>query len=562
LPIPLTPLEEELIDTHMPVPKSEKDAWRKMVEEMTSEGKRVEIVRTLHRVLEAGEEERPDKKISESDYGQAFQGLIHKPDVLERIETLHTLASLPKEMRIKGSEARKVVASEDHIEKLHDLLQERISKIIPVKEFHPEGKAALKNVEYLGNLFKYNAGYASDHNHLEIFQMIQKAFLEKGVKGLKELKYHSKEFQEALPEEKTRAFLEKLDEEIGSASTGAGGPIDLYKIVEGKLADYEAHQKEVAAKDVMQEAREQTAQIEGKLKGALTPFGESAESKPIAEKIAALLAKKDYKNLEKEKEALRGRSLTGRADRLRGAVVGQLDKLTTLVKEAESINEAVEVGKDVTESIRGLKGKPYEKQLELLEKIKQEHGREKLEKHGNALGVLGKPVYKDMSYFITQVLEPPQAGGEGEGVTTRITHNLQQLFTLGKFENNCQSPGVQQSQSLLGFVAHPSELTFGHFSNEGEYIGFTFAHVLQRKDGHSLIFERSYTNHGHLKETMRKTNEELGRRIEKLAKEKGVALKVYFHDRMPSKEHTVLRSPYVHKWYDVAHGQVHGGETV
>jgi len=565
LPLLLTPLEKDLIDTHMPIAEKEKEAWRAFVGKMDSEGKRVEIVRVLHRVLEAGEEESKD--ISKSDYGQAFQGLIHKPDVMERIETLHTLASLPKEIRVKGSEAREIVASDRHVEKLQNVLQELVGRIIPVKEFHPEGRAALKNVEYLGNLFKYRAGYRGDPNHLEIFQMIHKAFLEKGVNGIKELKYHSKDFQEALPDEKMRDFLEGLDGELGSKSAQAGKDIDIYKIVEGKLTDYEAHRRE-EKRDVLEQAREQTAELENKLRNTLQPFGESKESKPVAEKIAALLAKKDYKNLEKEKEALRGKPLIGKVERLRGAVVGQLEKLMPLFKETEKLHDTVEFGRTLTESFRELEGKPYEKQLELLEKIRQEHGNEKLENHAKTLNALGKQVYSDMGYFISQVLEPPRPAEENETVTTRITHDAQHLFTLGKFETNCQTPGVQHAHAVLGFTAHPNELTFGHFSNEGEYIGFTFAHVLQAKQGGlALVFDKIYSSKGHLRDAIHKTNTELGKKIEQLAQKRGLALKVYQRDNMPRKELTVLPTPYVrYKWYDIANdlrgAEVYGGETM
>ncbi|NYZ78373.1 hypothetical protein H0N96_03155 [Candidatus Micrarchaeota archaeon] len=556
--IKLTPIESELIFEHLPVSKEEfeklpekerkkwfeeREKWRSEVEKVDGESRRVELSRMLHRVL--------DQKL-----GSHLQGIIEKKDAFERLGTLFTIASLPEEIPLKKSEKdiKNIMAAADHGKALHERLLPFLKKIIPLEKTKLQDEA-LENSEYLSNLFKYHAGYKDDKNRLEVFQMIHKAFLEDGVKGVKKVKYHSEHFKEALKDEKTRKFAEDLDGLLGEVTAGGGRKFDLHEVFKGKLEDFEAHSKQEKLDEALAEAERKAQATAGELKKALSDVGDDALSK----RVEKLVAKRDFEALREEAEGLKKKQAAGKKEKIRSFAIGALSRMASLGKQ-EDMRKAIHAGKEIAAELEKLEGKPLGKQYESLSELERKFGRGNLEKHEKALAALGKASFLDLSYFIKQVLEPPQKSA-GETVTARIVHDADLLFTLGKFENNCQSPGVTHSQSLLGFAIHPSELTIGFFNEEGEFIGFSFAHFMQHGDGHAVAIERPYSNHGGLKPAMEELRKQIAGKIEVLAQKRGLKIKAFPSNEKPSGLKT-LPSPYVSKWYDIKSGEVSGGEQI
>ncbi len=530
--------------------------WAEKVEKEDSHGQRVEVARMLHGVLE-------------KNLGGSLWGVAEKRDAFKRLETLYTIASLPKEIQFNESKVKKIMASDEHEKLLRDSLSEILKSIIPLEKEIKEEKA-LKNMEYLSNLFKYHAGYKNNRNHLELFQAIHKAFLEDGVEGVKKLKYHNEEFKDVLDEE-TKKFAEELDERLGEVTAGgaSSGKFDLYEVFKGKLGDFQQHAEQEkldeALKDALKKAESDVQTIANNLKGALNESGDATLSE-LSGLVENLVEKRDFNGLRNEAEKLMGKKFEKeKLEKTRNFAIGNLnrlaDKIGILVNQ-EELSKAIAVGKEIAAGFANLKDMPLEDQYKTLSNLERKFGRENLEKHEKRLASLGKANFMDLRYFVKQVLEPPQKPS-GETVKARIVHDASLLFTLGKFENNCQSPGVQQSQSLLGFTAHPSELTIGFFDEDGEFIGFSFAHFLKHGEGHALAIERPYSNHGNLKPVMNKLLEEIAKKIDVLASEKRLELKAFLSKNKPSGlDLKVLASPFVSKWYDVKGGEVHGGEKI
>ena len=538
MPASMTPIEEDLIYTHLPLPK-ERDEWKRRIEEIEGDSERVQISRMLYNVL--------DKEL-----GKALEKIIDKKDAFERLNTLFTISLLPQDMKINAETAQKVINSPDHEEELHKILQESLKKIIP-KLGDIKSTKSLSNGEYLQNLFKYHNHYAKTRDHLEIFQMIQKAFLEDGAEGVKKLQYHAKEFEDSLPDEKMRGFAEKLDKEIGEVSASNGGSSDLYELMKGKFEDFENHSQQESLEDV-EEAGKKIEELKPQLEKAL----QSMEDKELSKKINKLVEGKNNEEMKKELENLKKQSLEGSKERSRNYLIGILTRITNL-SSIQAVSDSIKTGEEVVEELKKMKGKPFEEQERMLRKIQEKQGAEKLEKAASTLGAMGKASFQDLNYFIKQVLNPPHK--EEGTITSHVTHDASELFTLGKFENNCQSPGIHQSQSLLGFVAHPSELVIGHYL-DNEFIGFTFAHFLKSEDNnYAILFERAYSNHGTLKTAMQQNIDKIKEKINEMAKKEKIPLKAIYKEESKGK-YKVMHSPHVSKWYDCYSGEVRGGETI
>ncbi len=544
--IKLTPLEKKLIYNHLPLQLGEREKWAKKVEDVDSIGKRVELARMLCQIVE--------KKL-----GWGLQGVAEKPDALKRLETLYTIACLPENILLKNEDVRGIMESPEHEKLLGEKLNEFLKKIIPNLTKIVE-ENALRNTEYLSNLFEYHENYKSDSNHLELFQMIHKAFLEGGVNEVKKLKYHDKHFQHALKDEKIRGFAEKLDELLGevTASGAYGGKFDLHEVFKGKLEDFERHAKEEKIDEALARAEKKVQESAEKLKNALKEFNDAELSKQVEN----LLKKRDFEGLRGVAGNLTKTKFTGKKERIRNLVIGALNAITSL-GDQEKLREAVNAGKKIAERFGKLEGKSLREQYETLSSIEREFGRGKLEEHAKTLAALGKASYQDLSFFIKQVLEPPQKPSGGI-VKARIIHDPSLLFTLKKFENNCMSPGTRQSQSLLGFTIHPNELTIGFFDEDGEFVGFSFAHFLEHENGHALAIERPYSNHGGLKPVMGTLTQEIAEKINELARDRGLQLTAFRSHEKPSGliGLKVLPSPYVKKYYDIKRGSVSGGEAI
>lgn len=538
--IKLTPIEHELIYQHSGLPDEEKRRWHGLIEKIESTGKRVEIARQLHAILE-------------KDFKDAIKGIANKKEPFKRISTLFTLASVPAEIGVDQKVARKIAHSEDYSKKLSEFLENNIKRIIPLeKKLTPEGSKALRDAEYLSNLFKYYYGYKNrlnNSNYVQIFQMIHKAFLEDGIEGVKKLKYDSKEFRNALPDDELREFAKNLDKAVGSVG-GSSKSENFYKTIKGKLEDYKKH-KEEEKENISEQIEKQQSRLEKEIENIMGEM--NADNS-----IKALVNKRDVERLKQKKETLKGK-----AKKIMNALIGKTSRLATIEKEADNAKKAANIGEEIVKKLSELKNKSAEEQIKTLEELRLKYNREALEHHAEVLSSLGKPVYNDLSFFISNLLNF-QASDEKEKVISKITHNPKFLFSVGKFENNCQSPGVTHSQSLLGFVAHPNELTIAHFSPDGEFIGFSFAHFLKSEESnkYALVIERPYSNHGNLKPAMVKASKKIAEKIEELAKKRKLKLKVFLKDEIPGGKYRVLPSPYLSKWYDVKGGEIGGGETV
>jgi len=529
------------------LPEEQREKWKAKIRAIDSVSKRVEISRCL-------------ESIWRQNLDVHLQGVIEKKDAFERLETLSIIANLPENIPLKNSETdiKKIMASSEHEKALHETLSKYLKEIIPLEKTELR-KEALNNPEYLSNLYKYHADYKKNSDHLEIFQMIHKAFLEDGVEGVKKLKYHDKHFQKALEDEKTRKFAEDLDELLGEVTAGGSMKFNLHEVFKGKLEDFKIHSKQEKLDEALAETERKMKETASELVKAVKEVGDEELSK----RVEALVKKGDFKSLSEEAkkltEELKKQKFEGKREKARNFVIGASSKMASL-GEMEDIQNAVDAGKKIAAELEKLEGKSLAEQYKTLSQLEREFGRENLERYEKTLAALGKASFLDLKYFVKQVLEPPQKP-TGETVTARIVHDASLLFTLGKFENNCQSPGVRNSQSLLGFAAHPNELTIGFFDKEGEFVGFSFAHFLQHGEGYAVAIERPYSNHGSLKPTMEELRKKIADKIEVLAQQHGLKIKAFPSNEKPSGLKT-LPSPYVSKYYDMKGGVVSGGEEI
>lgn len=558
--IPLTPLEQELVEEHAAklggLTKEEQGRWLRLIEGTESDSVRVDIVRSLHAVLERDEEDK-----SGIGFARALretvktEGIGHK-ETLARLATLHTLARMPKDIPLNKDDAVKITGAPDHSKMLKDILLGHVRKIVPAKDICEEGIRALENVDYLSNLFKYRTHYGGNSAHKEMFENIQRAFLEGGAKGLKKLKYRSPDFKQGMEDERLRSFAEGLDDAVGGIG-GAVGTVDLWPGYRDKIKDFRDH----AGTEKPEESLEAAA---GRAKDLRRELSEAVKGLPEVEPlVSGALKESDPDGMRKVLEELKTKKFSGKAERVRMLSIGRLAQLANVVR-VDAIKEAFAVGNEIAGQLPGLEGKSFEEQRRFLEGLQQRYGREALGRHAEILAALPKQTGRDLSFLIHQVVEPPRVSGASE-VSARITHDASELFTLGKFEHNCQSPGTTQSESLLGFAAHPNELTLAFHDSSGEYVGFAFAHFLQHKEEkgrYALAVERPYSDHQELKSGMNDAISEFKRKVEALAKKEGLPLEVHPKDALPRDRWMVMPSPYVHKWYDIKGASVHGGEVV
>ncbi len=537
MPVSMTPLETELVYKFLPLPK-ERSEWKKRIEEIDNESERVQIMRALYKVLD-------------KNYGKCLEGVIEKKDAFKRLNGLYSISLLPESVGVDKKTVTNVINDPYYEKKVHEILRKGLERIIPnigdIKSI-----SALSNADYLQNLFQYHNYYSKTGNHLEIFRMIQKAFLEEGSEGVKKLKYHSKEFRGILPDDDIRSFAEKIDERIGEVSTLSKGDHSVFESLEEKFNDFANHSKNENLEDI-EEAGKELEKLKPRLEKALANMNDAR----LSEKIKKAVEEKNDEELKKELEALKKQKFQGLKERNRNFLIGVLTREGNL-SNMEAVSNSVKLGKEVVEELKNLKGKPVEKQESMLRQIREKYGVEKLDKVASTLKAFKNSTFQDLNYFLSVVINPPQKK-EGN-VTSHVTHDATELFTLGKFENNCQSPGTRQSESLLGFAIHPSELVIGHYLND-EFIGFTFAHFLKSNNNYAILFERPYSNHSTLKNAMQKNIEKIKEKINEAAKNEKIPLTAVFKNELKG-DYKVLNSPYVRKYYDCKPGEVSGGERI
>lgn len=589
--IPLTPLEHEVVYHDLPKNlkaigvkeaevKEHQVRWHKFIESEDSESKRVDLLRKLLAVQpihdppqllfkdDAGDEkERKAKFLSALTdlLGQSKPGPQSRREAASRLDTLHSLSVLPKEIPLTEGVVNGIVGHEDHRGQLREFLVGHVKHAVDdengkLGELHPQGVEALGDGEWLRNLFLYNAHFATTgSDHSSLFRELQRAFLNGGVEGVKRIKFGHDHFKSAgIEDEKLAGFLESLDSKLGTVHSGkTEGELDLYNLYAGKLEDFAEHSKQEDLNASLKAVEKLTDGLSATVKGAGKVEGI----------VDGLLKENDHSKIPAAIGKLRGlKGLKGREERARAFSIGALSKLAAASKISP---ETIRTGLKVAERFRQLKGKSPAEQRSMLEAMQREFGREALEGHRDALNAAGKQTGKDLGYFIGEVLNPPKAQAGGE-VSGSITHDPRHLFTLGKFQNNCQSPGTQQCPSILGYTAHPQEVTLAFHTpqEEGEgmdFSGFAFAHVLEHKEKkgrYAVVFERPYTDHGELKPAMDAVIEKARDRIEGLAKKAGLKLEAHTRATLPRNQFKVLPSRHgLTKYYDIA-GGVHGGEVI
>ncbi|MFA4946369.1 MAG: hypothetical protein WC607_02390 [Candidatus Micrarchaeia archaeon] len=538
----LTKVEHELIVDNSELPGEVQNKWLDRVRLLENENQRVELARNLKTILE------------QEHHGSLAAINPGNANFLTRLSEAAVLAGLPQELGVNGKQAEEVMRSANPSEALEKLLLEKLGHVIGAKTLSEEGKRALGNPEYLKNLFLYHSAFEKGGSEwsrgtqqLDAFKGINKAFLESGVKGAKDYKYRGEKAREVIKDAqiptKLVSFLEGLDSSH-RVTTEAGGEGDLYDAFEQKLADYAGHLKEENPLELLEKAGKEAAPAREKANEVLARL-----PKEFSDAVAAAIKTGDY-----EKALAITREKTGLSKtnaRIANALIPhlkQLIELGELGKGREAV-EAAQRAVAAARSLEKLRGKPWGEQTRALEQA----GRGLKQEHLDFLRAMPKSVFRDLAFFAEQALKPPQR--ESSGLETHVTHAQDELFTLGKFQNNCQSPGTTQSVGLPGFAGHPTELTLGHYA-DGEFVGFTFAHLTHAPNGKfALVIERPYTNHQGLHQSMTEHLQEFKERVAKAAEKQGVPLTVYLQSEAKDKGlHTI--ETHLPKWYDVTGGKV------
>jgi hypothetical protein len=382
---------------------------------------------------------------------------------------------------------------------------------------------------------------------LEAFKGVNKAFVEDGLKGVKDYRYRGQRAQEVIKDARIPPKLVKFLEELDSkqritSQTGEGG--DLYDAFEQKLVDYDAHSKEEDPIELLSKASEEAEKSRKQAEGILSQLPNE-----FAERVQAHLQSSEFEKALEETQAKEG--LSNNQARRANALIPHLKRLkesSDLDKGREAV-EAAQRAVKATRSLKNLKGKPWEEQARVLEAA----GRGLKQEHLEFLKAMPKSVFRDLAFFAEQALNPPKQ--ESSGLETRVTHSPEELFTLGKFQNNCQSPGTTQSVGLPGFAGHPTELTLGHYA-DGEFVGFTFAHLTHAPNNQfALVLENPYTNHQGSHSQMQEHLKEFKERVARAAKKQGLPLTAYLQGEAKGKGLQTIET-HLPKWYDVVGGKV------
>ncbi|MBI5225259.1 hypothetical protein HY989_05300 [Candidatus Micrarchaeota archaeon] len=546
----LTSIERDVIITQSPLDHKEQRGWREAFVRINSFGTRVEALRNMADVIE-------------NKMGLLLHGISRKSDALSRLRTASVIANLPKEIAVDHARAGKIINAQNHSDELAKELASKISTVVPVKSINSNIMKHL-SPEYIANLFTYSGHYRSlkDSTQKEnsLFEKVNSAFLEKGVDGVKEVKYHSEEAKEIqqhskIPDSIIR-FLESLDSHVGATDSNKQltSKATIFESYQGKLGDYKLHLKEEG-----DPARNHSLESEQeKSKKDLNSQIELLEKKiSFSHDFKKLVAGGEYSNafdaIKKTHE-----SATNLEKQHIAKVLQPLDRLTKLSKIDEA-REAIKIGQEIVSEILALEKVDPESQIERFEKLRQKHPEEKIEKYAKTLKALGKNTYNDLAYFLEELKRRPES--TATEVETKITHNAMDHFTLGKFENNCQSPKTPQCRSLISNSAELTELVLGHYgdaetSSGKEFIGFSFAHLLKGREGYLLAVERPYSHQAQLKPKMQENINRIIEQINSLAYRQKVPISAALSEIAKNATGYSTIPTHVKKYYDMKSGFV------
>ena len=283
----LTSIERDLILNHLPLERKEKGGWRRVFVNINSFGTRVEALRNMADVVEG-------------NMGKLLHGISRKSDALSRLRTASVIANLPKEIAVENERAHTIINSQNPASELASELVGKISTVVPVKSIDRSIVSRL-SPDYIANLFKYWNHYKKTNDSTpkenSLFQKVNAAYLERGIEGVKEVKYRSSKAKEIqahsnIPDSVVR-FLEGLDGNVSAKDTNKqlAGKATIFESYKGKLGDYKLHMSEEGDPS---KGHDFKSELE-KNKKALNDLMEAIEGKiGNAKDLKKLVANEDY----------------------------------------------------------------------------------------------------------------------------------------------------------------------------------------------------------------------------------------------------------------------------
>ncbi len=375
-------------------------------------------------------------------------------------------------------------------------------------------KALTENPQVLLDLAIYaekHSGNASKYLH-QIFE----SYLEEGIEGFKNFKFHGHEpAKEQLPEEIAKR-LEKLDSIKVEYAKRAKIPFD--KI--GK--DIETFEKNKA--ELYRTAKQYMELVEKKIEEAIKEL--EGLGNADASKIIEALREKEFETIKNEL----GKKELSEETRRMG------NKAASLIRLYDALS-SIEAMEKFAQEIKGMK---YETSTE-QEKFVEENA-EKLKDYVDYLMKIAKGIERDKGKITCSgegnieegkaaaqalasafgLLEP--ANNKPERIFAQITFDPVELIEFGRHGSsgvgNCQiSTGNSwENQGIMSIIGDANELMIVFKDEQENVIGFLQVHVLYSKEekNYILLFEhKAYTNMPNKADEIREAARKLAYLVEK-----------------------------------------------
>ena len=400
------------------------------------------------------------------------------------------------------------------------LLEEKGEKILKQLGFETNNakkeniKALIENPQALLDLAIYAGKYSSDASRY--LHQIFESYLEGGVEGFKNFKFHGHEpAQEQLPEEIAKG-LEKLDSIKVEYAKRAKIPFD--KI--GK--DIETFERNKA--ELYRAAKQYMELVEKKIEEAIKEL--EGLGNADASKIIEALREKEFETIKNEL----GKKELSEETRRMG------NKAASLIRLYDALS-SIEAMEKFAQEIKGMK---YETSTE-QEKFVEENA-EKLKDYVDYLMKIAKGIERDKGKITCSgegnieegkaaaqalasafgLLEP--ANNKPERIFAQITFDPVELIEFGRHGSsgvgNCQiSTGNSwENQGIMSIIGDANELMIVFKDEQENVIGFLQVHVLYSKEekNYILLFEhKAYTNMPNKADEIREAARKLAYLVEK-----------------------------------------------
>jgi len=399
-----------------------------------------------------------------------------KKSLREKIESI----GIYRALKNSGVEVSAPSASEEWKSEVQGVVRSFCEQNFKLPEkLHPDFEEALKTKDFISCLLQFTNKYPSVPK--EILSRLVTAYATEGARGIAKYKVSHELSNEQLSEQGREKIFE-LGKYAGKNTQDLqASPLGQF---ETTLQNLRQHIHELG--DLSKEEKEDLKEREDY----------QEEIKSFEPEVRAAL--------ESGKEALLELQKTskGKTKKQASRAMGLL-KYKSALDSLDSIRTAQEISGEI-ENARDL---PIEEQSRYLNEVKEKYSdrlgdlKFSLEKTRRQMQDRDKPQTITISNLIGVVDTLQNIGQSSKGhFTARISHNLGETLTIGRYGNsgqgNCQKPEQSETynHSLMSFLGDANEEVVIIKDQENDMVGFVNLHGVKVNGKEGFIVENVYTN--------------------------------------------------------------------